>query len=92
MRECSRGVGSRIQGCGALLRSLRGLLGGVERYGQHRAATAAERVWSVQLPDALGRAWTETIKNPGARSSFAFASARARVARKSPVTGDEARP
>jgi hypothetical protein len=81
----ARGVGSRIGGRGALLRSLHGLLRRVQRFGEHRAATPAERLWAARLADALDSAYVRAAEDPGARASLVAANRRANVSRKTPL-------
>jgi hypothetical protein len=44
---------SRVKGRPALVRSLRGLLIRVHRYGRCRAATSADQAWAAAVIDAL---------------------------------------
>jgi hypothetical protein len=73
---------SRIAGRGGLLRSLRILVRRVDRFGQHRAATATERSWSHRLADALEAAYRVAAGDPKARASLAHADDRSKARRK----------
>jgi hypothetical protein len=66
-----RGAGSRIAGRGALLRSLRALLRRVQRFGEHRAASPEEQVWTARLHDRLSAAFADGTSSESARASLA---------------------
>jgi hypothetical protein len=76
---------SRIAGPGALLRSLRGLLRRVERFGVHWARTDDERRWAARLADGLEVLLTEALAAPGTEASLQVADQRAGVGRKAPT-------
>jgi hypothetical protein len=52
---------SRVAGRGALLRSLRGLVRRVERFGVHRARSVEERRWAARLADRLDDALQDAL-------------------------------
>ena len=54
--ERPRGVASRIKGRPALVRSLRGLLLRVHRFGRHRARSRQDMQWAAVRIDALDAA------------------------------------
>ena len=78
----SRGAGSRIAGRGALLRSLRALLGRVRRFGEHRATSAEEQRWTGVLCDRLTVAFDDALTAPGARAGLRAVDERRRVSSK----------
>jgi hypothetical protein len=75
---------SRIAGRGALLRSLRGLIGRIRRYGEHRAATADEQRWTAKLYDELEAAYLAALSVPAARASLTAYDERRRRSCKVP--------
>jgi hypothetical protein len=74
--------GSRVGGRGVLLRSLRGLVRRVERFGIHRARSVDDRAWAARLADHLDAAMVEALAAPGAVASLTVAEHRAAVSRK----------
>src|SRR4051812_26110055 len=73
---------SRIAGRGALLRSLRGLVRRVLRYGEHRATTADEQRWTAKLCDQLEAAYNAALSAPAARASLTTYDERRRRSSK----------
>ena len=82
------GAGSRIAGRGSLLRALRRLIRRLDRFAQHRAATAEELAWAANLADGLNAAWTAALNSPSAAASLRAVDERRRIASK---TGPRAR-
>ena len=66
---------------GSLLRSLRALVRRVDRFAQHRAATADERGWSNVLAYDLEAAYRRAL-TPQALASLAYADRKASIAQK----------
>ena len=75
-------VSTRVPGRGRLLTSLRLLSRRVERFAEHRASTAAERLWACRLGDDLDRAFAAAASTPGAREALAAVDERRASARK----------
>ena len=73
---------SRIQGRGALVRSLRLLLIRTSRYLQHRARTAEERAWAGRLFNGLEPVLRQAAADPAVVTDLARVEQRARVRQK----------
>jgi hypothetical protein len=67
----------RVHGRGPLLKSLRGLMIRVHRYGTVRARTPEDRVWAGRLADRLDAALRESLLAAGAKASLEAAEHRA---------------
>jgi hypothetical protein len=80
-----------VPGRGAILRSLRGLVRRVERFGERRARTPEDRAWSHRLADALDAAFREALAVPGGREALAAVDQRRARARKTPQGQEGAR-
>jgi hypothetical protein len=81
-----RGMASRIQGRGALVRSLRLLLVRTSRYLQHRARTAEERAWAGELFNALEPVLRQAAADPVVEADHARVEQRLRIRQKTPGT------
>lgn len=83
-----KGTASRIQGCGALLRSLRRLVLRTARFLQGRARTPDERAWAGQLFNALEPALRQAAADPVVQADCIRVEARARRRQKTPPGGN----
>jgi hypothetical protein len=68
-----------------LLRSLRQLRIRVQRFGVHRATSAADRAWALEMTTALDAALERALFQPGARLFNTLAYPRS-VPRREPTT------
>lgn len=73
---------SRIAGRGRLLRSLRALLGRINRFAAHRAGTDAERRWACAFGDAVQQALDVGLQDAGARAALLAVDRRRDISRK----------